>query len=236
MDNVNIDTYVGNNIKMINSRIVLACDQSNRNVKTIKLLAISKRKGTPFILAAYKQGIKDFGENYLQEAIQKIDKLPNDIRWHYTGSIQSNKLKIIAKKFSWVHTVSSLSHIQKLDQYRPPNTPPINICIQININNEQNKSGLILDNLEELDAILKNIKQYKYVKLKGLMCIPNQENSYTIQSQNFKKLYEIKNQLNKKYHLKLTTLSMGMSNDLEAAIHNGSTIIRIGTAIFGSRN
>jgi len=199
----------------------------------VSLLAVSKTKPAEDIISLYQAGQRDFGENYLQEALLKQKKLSNyAISWHFIGPIQSNKTRELAHSFSWVHTVDRLKIAQRLQQQRPDHLPALNICLQVNIDQEESKSGLNIDNL---DAIIEPILSMNRLRLRGLMAIPKVRTSFEQQRQPFKRLAELKDKLNNTFNIQLDTLSTGMSNDLEAAICEGSTMVRIGTAIFGSR-
>jgi pyridoxal phosphate enzyme (YggS family) len=231
----NIDSFVRQNLKILDEKVIKVMRSLNKKDDNLMILAVSKSKSLPYIQAAYKYGLRNFGENYLQEALLKINSSPRDIRWHYIGNIQSRKIKLIAENFSWVHTVSSLTNIKKLNDYRAPNKDPLNICIQININNEKTKSGIQLSDHESINKIIDQLQYFQNINLRGLMCIPKKENDYIKQRDNFHILKDLLVSLNLKYNLNLDTLSMGMSNDMEAAIQSGSSIIRIGQAIFGKR-
>ena len=200
--------------------------------KKTSIIAVSKKKSVELVEQAYLLGIKNFGENYLQEALQKIGSLNHlDINWHFIGKIQSNKCKDIARNFKWVHTIDRFKIAKRLNDDCPLNKI-INVLIQINIDNEESKSGIDesqLFDLAEKISVLPNIK------LKGIMVIPknNLENNLTEES--FKKTLEISTKLRNKFS-EANEISMGMSNDFELAIKNGSTMVRIGTGIFGERN
>jgi pyridoxal phosphate enzyme (YggS family) len=199
----------------------------------VKLLAVSKTRPAKDVLVLYQVGQRDFGENYLQEALQKQRLLAHlDIAWHFIGPIQSNKTRDIARFFSWVHSVDRIKIAQRLNQQRPANLPPLNICLQVNIDEEETKSGFKLD---ELAVVIKPLLDLNNLRLRGLMAIPQAENGIEQQRASFKKLAMAKDKLNEQFGLHLDTLSMGMSGDLPAAIVEGSTMVRIGTAIFGAR-
>mgnify|MGYP005673898523 FL=1 len=200
--------------------------------KKTSIIAVSKKKSAELVEQAYLLGIKNFGENYLQEALQKMISLNHlDINWHFIGKIQSNKCKDIARNFQWVHTIDRFKIAKRLNDDCPLDKI-INVLIQINIDNEESKSGINesqLFNLAEKISVLPNLK------LKGIMVIPknNLENNLTEES--FKKTLEISTKLRNKFS-EANEISMGMSNDFELAIKNGSTMVRIGTGIFGERN
>ena len=196
------------------------------------IIAVSKKKSAELVEQAYLLGIKNFGENYLQEALQKIISLNHlDINWHFIGKIQSNKCKDIARNFQWVHTIDRFKVAKRLNDDCPLNKI-INVLIQINIDNEESKSGI---NESQLFDLAEKISVLPNLKLKGIMVIPknNLENNLTEES--FKKTLEISKKLRNKFS-EANEISMGMSNDFELAIKNGSTMVRIGTGIFGERN
>jgi pyridoxal phosphate enzyme (YggS family) len=198
----------------------------------VSLLAVSKSQPVEKILEAYDAGQRRFGENYLQEALEKISALSDkEIEWHFIGPLQSNKLKKIAEHFSWVHSVASLKHAKLLDAARPSDLPPLNICLQINTSHEKSKSGIHPDALLTLVNACADLPR---LTLRGLMCIPEAKKNLTEQRLEFQKLSELSLFLLEN-GLKMDTLSMGMSDDLEAAIAEGSTLVRIGTKIFGER-
>lgn len=203
-----------------------------RSPGSVKLLAVSKTRPADDIRHAYKTGQKAFGENYLQEALEKITQLVDcDIEWHFIGPIQSNKTKEIAQHFDWVHSVDRLKIARRLNEQRPDNMAPLSICLQVNIDNETSKSGISSNEALEL---AKQIQCLPNIKLRGLMAIPAASQDFNVQRHAFAQLRKLYEQL-QKIGISLDTLSMGMSNDLEAAIAEGSTMVRIGTAIFGPR-
>ncbi len=218
----------------INQRIKYAFEQSGRSLaQPITLLAVSKYHRLQKILDLYELGQRDFGESYLQEALQKIEANPHkDIIWHFIGPIQSNKTKSIAENFHWVHSVDRLKIAQRLSTQRAGQSTSLNICLQINISEEAQKSGFTQ---KELLTCLEEIKQLPHLSLRGLMAIPKPTNNIEQQKQAFYQLNQLMAQLNQQFNLTMDTLSMGMSNDLEAAIAEGATMVRIGTALFGSR-
>ncbi|MGI9281766.1 MAG: YggS family pyridoxal phosphate-dependent enzyme [Endozoicomonas sp.] len=201
----------------------------------VKLLAVSKTKPAEMISDAWQLGQRDFGENYLQEAVDKITLLSDleGLVWHFIGPIQSNKTREIANHFQWVHSVDRLKIAKRLSDQRPDNLPPLNICLQVNISDEESKSGATLAELPELVAA---ISQLPRLQLRGLMAIPSPESDQDKQRVPFKKLADTLESLNRDHHLDMDTLSMGMTGDLEAAIAEGATMVRIGTALFGARS
>jgi pyridoxal phosphate enzyme (YggS family) len=188
----------------------------------VKLIAVSKTKSVADILQVYNQGLRDFGENYLQESLIKIPQLPADITWHFIGSIQSNKTFDIAKNFDIIHTIDREKIAKRFDNHANDLGKKLQVLIQVNIDNEESKSGA---SVKDLPSLVESVKKLKNIDLIGLMCIP-QKNKNTA----FVKMLELKNQFN------LPELSMGMSGDYLDAIDNGSTMVRIGTAIFGEKN
>jgi len=221
-------------LNIVHNRIKDAASLSSRNANEITLLAVSKRQPVEKIREAYTEGQLHFGENYLQEALQKQDQLKNTpLVWHFIGPIQSNKTKAIASHFDWVHSVDRIQIAKRLSSQRPEHLPPLNICIQINIDNEASKSGIMED---QLVMLTKTILQLPNLKLRGLMIIPKAGQSSEQALTTFRRTAQIKSTLNQVLKTELDTLSMGMSADLDEAIAAGATIVRIGTAIFGQRH
>lgn len=223
---------IAENIKQIQQKIEYYVNKYARDMESVQLLAVSKTKPVALIEQAFTAGQKDFGENYLQEALLKISQLEAlDINWHFIGHIQSNKTRELAQYFHWVHSVDRLKIARRLSEQRDINLPPLNICLQINPGNEQSKSGI---SLIELPALAEQVASLPNIKLRGLMAIPEKADSLQKQRKVFKTLSDAMKQLNNN-GMALDTLSMGMTNDMEAAIAEGSTMVRIGTAIFGPR-
>jgi len=220
-------------LKKVQQSISEASQIAGRSADDIRLIAVSKTKPASDIEQAFQAGQRDFGENYLQEAIEKITQLQHlpEIRWHFIGAIQSNKTKPIAEHFDWVHSVDRLKIARRLGEQRPENLAPLNICLQVNICNEENKAGIALD---EVATLAREVSQINNIRLRGLMAIPLNTSEPQQQRQHFRQLKNCLDQLNAS-GMKLDTLSMGMSGDMEAAIAEGATMIRIGTAIFGGR-
>jgi pyridoxal phosphate enzyme (YggS family) len=203
-----------------------------RQPDSVHLLAVSKKHPAAMIREAYQYGLRRFGENYLQEALEKMHQLADlDIEWHFIGPIQSNKTREIASHFDWVHSVDRLKIARRLNEQRPDNLPPVNICLQINISHESSKSGMSLD---ELDDICENISHMQRISLRGLMAVPAATESLEQQRLPFRVLRLRLQDLQNKYP-HMDTLSMGMTNDMQAAIAEGANLIRIGTGIFGAR-
>ena len=222
---------ISSRLKEILSQIKEAEISYHREPGSVLLLAVSKTKPSADIALAYQAGQRHFGENYCQEALIKQRELGAfAITWHFIGPIQSNKTKAIACHFDWVHSVDSLAIAQRLSKQRPANLTPLNVCLQINMSNELSKSGISLDELPEL---CEQVAALPNIKLRGVMTIPAPEDDFEKQRQPYKKLCEAINQLDR---FKLDTLSFGMSGDLVAAIAEGSTIVRVGSALFGARN
>ena len=219
------------NIQKIILDIKENCNLSKRSVEDVILIGASKSQTIEKIIVAYEEGIKNFGENYLQEAEEKISKLDQDIIWHFIGSIQSRKAKRIAEIFDWVHTVDSFKVAEKLNSSRPKSKGALNTCLQLNIDDEESKSGLKIENLEE---IIQKIKALENLKIRGLMVIPKPRDSKEEQRKVFRKVKGIYDSLIRQGH-NFDTLSMGMTSDYGVAIQEGATMIRIGTGIFGPR-
>ena len=207
------------------------CNLSKRSVEDIVLIGASKSQTIKKIIEAHEDGIKNFGENYLQEAEEKITQLDQDIVWHFIGLIQSRKAKKIAEIFDWVHTIDSFKVADKLNSARPKSKGVLNACLQINIDDEESKSGVKIKNLEEL---IQKSEALKNIKIRGLMVIPKPRDSEEEQRKVFRKVKEIYDSLIRKGH-KFDTLSMGMTSDYGVAVQEGATMIRIGTGIFGPR-
>lgn len=215
-------------LEAVKQRLALAEANANRAAGSVKLLAVSKTQPAEVLLKAYQLGLRDFGENYLQEALAKQAELNlPDIVWHFIGPIQSNKTRPLAEHFDWVHSVDRLKIAERLSEQRPSELPDLNICIQVNISDEASKSGVSLDELSDLVQAVKTLPR---LKLRGLMAIPAPTHDFSEQRLAFRKLSEAMNTFEG-----LDTLSMGMSDDLEAAVLEGSTLVRIGSAIFGAR-
>lgn len=223
-------TFIKDNITAIQSQISQACKQSNRITNDVTLLAVSKTKPNELIEQAYLAGQRDFGESYVQESVEKIAQLSNlsGICWHFIGPIQSNKTRQIAENFSWVHSVDRVKIASRLNEQRENNDTPLNVCLQINISNENNKSGVLTNDLPELANYVNNCDN---LVLRGLMAIP-EKNAPIARFNEMKTLFDSLKQT----YPTLDTLSMGMSGDMNQAIMSGSTMVRVGTAIFGSRN
>jgi pyridoxal phosphate enzyme (YggS family) len=221
---------IADNILEVSSRINAATLAANRAENSVQLLAVSKTKPAQDLREAYAAGLRDFGENYLQEALGKQLELADlPLIWHFIGPIQSNKTRAIAEHFDWVHSVDRLKIAQRLSEQRPADMPPLNICIQVNVSGEASKSGCTL---ADLPALANAISALPRLKLRGLMAIPEPTEDRAAQDAAFAAVQSLQASLN----LPLDTLSMGMSHDLESAIAQGATWVRIGTALFGARD
>lgn len=224
------------NIHQIKQRITAIAQQCERDPKQIQLIAVSKTKPISAIKEAIEAGQRLFGENYVQEGIAKIEYFQRnhtnlDLEWHFIGPLQSNKSKLVAENFSWVHTIERDKIAKRLNEQRPNHLPAMNVLIQINISNEVSKSGILPDEMLNLAKIIQELPN---LKLRGLMAIPAETTDLQQQIVTFKRMYDLYIQLQNRYE-NIDTLSMGMTNDMQAAITAGSTMVRIGTAIFGAR-
>lgn len=216
----------------VNDAIGTAAARHGRPAGAVTLLAVSKTQPAQAIRAAAAAGQYRFGENYLQEALAKMADLADlDLEWHFIGPLQSNKTRPVAEHFAWVHSVDRLKLAERLSAQRPAGLPPLNVCLQVNISAEASKSGC---RLEELSALARAVAALPGLKLRGLMAIPAPGEGLEQQRLPFRRLREALEQLNAE-GLGLDTLSMGMSDDLEAAIAEGATLVRVGSAIFGAR-
>ncbi|MEN0038210.1 MAG: YggS family pyridoxal phosphate-dependent enzyme [Cellvibrio sp.] len=225
---------IDDKLAKVTARIHQAAIAAGRDPQTVQLIAVSKTQPTAAVAEAYAWGQRAFGENYLQEALDKqitLQALP-DLEWHFIGPIQSNKTRPIAAHFNWVHSVDRLKIAQRLNEQRPDGLPPLNICVQVNIDDESTKSGVSLADLPQLTAALRPLSR---LRLRGLMAIPAATNNPAQQRAAFAKLRNALTDLNAQ-GFALDCLSMGMSGDMEAAIAEGATFVRVGTDIFGSRS
>ena len=220
---------IANNIAKVATRIREAAQAVGRDPGTVGLLAVSKTQPAEAIREAHGAGLTHFGENYLQEALEKQARLADlPLAWHFIGPIQSNKTKAIAAHFDWVHSVDRLKIAQRLSEQRPPQLPPLNVCLQVNVSGEASKSGCAP---QDVAALTQAIAALPGLRLRGLMAIPEPTDDPAEQHATFARLRQLQQGLS----LDLDTLSMGMSQDLEAAIAEGATWVRIGTALFGAR-
>lgn len=226
-------TSIQHNLQQVRERISAAAARCGRDPAEITLLAVSKTKPWSAIEEAAAAGQRCFGENYVQEGVDKIQQLANPaLAWHFIGPLQSNKSRLVAENFDWCHTVDRLRIATRLNDQRPDSLPPLNVLIQINISDEQSKSGIMLAALPDL---AREIAQLPRLTLRGLMAIPAPEDDYQRQLAVCRQMADALNELKKNY-ASVDTLSLGMSDDLEAAVEAGTTMVRIGTAIFGARD
>jgi PLP dependent protein len=218
----------------VKAHIYSACEQVQRSTNEIKLLAVSKTKPAHMVETLYQIGQRSFGENYLQDAVEKITKLAHlcDIEWHFIGPIQSNKTRIIAESFHWVETLDREKIAQRLNDQRPQGLPPLKVLIQVNISREPQKSGIPA---EEVENFANFIEQQPSLSLQGLMCIPAATQNEGKLAAQFDEMQQLLKRLTNN-HPQCTVLSMGMSSDLELAVKHGSSQVRIGTDIFGARD
>lgn len=225
-------TTIFANLQAVKRRIYDACSLAGRDPATVTLLAVSKTFPPALLRAAYAAGQRAFGESYVQEALPKQAALADlDIEWHFIGPLQSNKTRPVAEHFSWVHSVDRLKIAERLATQRPQALAPLNVCVEVNVSNEASKSGCSPD---EAAALCKAVAALPRLRLRGLMTIPAPSANPDDARPQFARLRALYEQLNQQ-GLRLDTLSMGMSDDLEAAILEGATIVRVGTAIFGKR-
>lgn len=221
---------LADNLRAISERIDNAARAAERDTASVHLLAVSKTKPASAIREIHAAGVRDVGENYLQEALAKQDELRDlPLIWHFIGPIQSNKTKAIAEHFDWVHSVDRLKIAQRLSEQRPSGLPALNVCLQVNVSGEDSKSGCTP---ADLPALAQAVAELPNLRLRGLMAIPEPSDDRATQEAAFARLRQLQENLG----LGLDTLSMGMSHDLEAAIAQGATWVRIGTALFGARD
>jgi pyridoxal phosphate enzyme (YggS family) len=221
---------IAHNLTQVLNRIQAAAEGCGRKAQDITLLAVSKTQPAAAISEAYAAGQREFGENYLQEALEKIHALAAlNLEWHFLGPIQSNKTRPIAEHFAWVHSLARVSIAQRLNAARPQGLKPLNVCIQVNADGQASKAGVALD---EVAVLAEQIQRLPNLRLRGLMAIPNPADPAPA----FAALAQLQGDLNRRYGWQLDTLSMGMSDDLDIAIAAGSTLVRVGTAIFGPRH
>ncbi|QIE22462.1 Pyridoxal phosphate homeostasis protein [Caballeronia sp. SBC1] len=228
-------SHVARHLDEVRQRIAKAAADASRDASAVTLLAVSKTFPAEDVRAAFNAGQRAFGENYVQEAVAKISELADlrsEIEWHFIGPLQSNKTKVVAENFDWVHSVDRLKIAERLSDQRGNNLPALNVCLQVNVSGEASKSGVTP---EETLALARAIAALPKLKLRGLMAIPEPAGTLDEQRAPHRRLREIMDTL-RADGLELDTLSMGMSADIEAAILEGSTMVRIGTAIFGARD
>jgi hypothetical protein len=226
-------TVIASQLHAVRSRIAAACLAAGRDPSEVRLLAVSKTFGPEAVRAAYAAGQIAFGENYIQEAVQKMAVLADlPLQWHCIGPIQSNKTRLVAERFHWAQTIDRLKIAQRLSEQRPVHLPPLQVCIQVNVDGGATKSGVAP---AELPALAQAVAALPGLALRGLMCIPDPQPDGAAMRAVFERARDLYEQL-RAQGLALDTLSMGMSADLEAAIAAGSTLVRVGTAIFGARD
>lgn len=220
------------NITLLQQRITRACAENQRSVQEVQLLAVSKTQTVASLRQAYDLGLRQFGENYASEAQEKIPQLPDDITWHFIGPVQSNKTRFIAGHFQWVHSIDRLKIAQRLSEQRPAQLPPLQCLLQINISNDAHKSGIAP---AEMEPLARAVMALPHLQLRGLMAIPKAEQSAAELEKDFANMAQLLRQL-RVINEQADTLSMGMSGDMELAIRHGSTLVRIGTDLFGARH
>lgn len=224
-------TRITKHLVNLQKRIELACQRAGRSETQVSILAVSKRHSPAAVRDAYAAGLTAMGENYLQEALQKIPLCPPDIAWHYIGQVQSNKTRALAEHFAWVQTIASLKVARRLSEQRPSTLPPLNICVQVDCDGDGRHGGVDTVAAGELCHAVAELPR---LRLRGLMTIPLPAEGETAQRRPFARLRTLYDELNAA-GLAMDTLSMGMTGDLEAAILEGSTMLRVGTALFGPR-
>jgi PLP dependent protein len=229
-------TTIETNLQQVRGRVAAACSQAGRDVSAVTLLAVSKTFGPDAVADALAAEQTAFGENYIQEGVEKVLALRAShpqaaITWHCIGPVQSNKTRLVATHFDWVQSVDRLKIAQRLSEQRPEGLAPLQVCLQVNVDGGANKSGVTP---AELPALAHAVAALPHLKLRGLMCIPEPADSFAEQLRVFQQARGLFDALNAK-GLPLDTLSMGMSEDLDAAIAGGSTMVRVGRAVFGAR-
>ena len=238
-------TMIVRKLQLVRDRITTACVAAGRNPAAVQLMAVSKTFGADAVIEAMSDGQRVFGENYIAEGVEKIlalrawqsaqpKRLAVPLQWHCIGPVQSNKTRLVAEHFDWVQSVDRLKIAQRLSEQRPAGLPPLQVCIQVNIDGGANKSGVLPD---EVEALARALAQLPRLQLRGLMAIPEPAPYFIAACALHERVRALFDQLNKggSLPLQMDTLSLGMTADLEAAIHAGSTMVRVGTAIFGER-
>jgi pyridoxal phosphate enzyme (YggS family) len=214
-------------------RIAEACRAVGRNVDSVTLLAVSKGQSAAAIDSAAHAGVENFGENFLQESLPKLAELTGrELTWHFIGRLQANKTRPVAENFAWVHGVDRLKIAERLSAQRGSQLPALNLCLQLHVGGEESKAGV---SAAEMPALARTVRALPHIRMRGLMCMPPAESDVTRQRSWFREARQVFDYLNEQ-GLGLDTLSMGTSADFEAAIAEGSTLVRIGTAIFGPRH
>ncbi len=225
---------IANNLQLVRDRIQQACSQVGRAPESVTLLAVSKTFPAVTVREAFDAGQRCFGENYVQEAVDKIAELADlrsQITWHLIGPLQSNKTRVVAEHFDWVHTIDRLKIAQRLSEQRPAHLPPLQMCVQVNTSGEASKSGVAP---EEALALAQAVSALPRLQLRGVMALPAPSDDPAVQTESLRQV-RVAFELLRSEGLPLDTLSMGMSSDLESAIEQGSTLVRVGTALFGHR-
>lgn len=227
-------TFIEHNLQQVRERIAAAATRCGRTPEEITLLAVSKTRPASAIAEAIAAGQQAFGENYVQEGVEKVAALAAypELQWHFIGPLQSNKSRLVAEHFAWCHTVDRQRIAQRLNDQRPAELPPLNVLIQVNISDEHSKSGIML---EAIPQLAQQIAQLPRLRLRGLMAIPAAESDYACQLAVCQQMAAAFHALQQDYPA-IDTLSLGMSDDMDAAIAAGSTMVRIGTAVFGARD
>ncbi|MCC5904287.1 MAG: YggS family pyridoxal phosphate-dependent enzyme [Halomonas sp.] len=236
MTDIALPESLGYSLDQARARLRKALEDAGRAQDAATLLAVSKTKPASLIRQAWQLGQREFGENYLQEALEKQVELADlgDIAWHFIGPLQSNKTRSVAENFDWVHSVERLKIAKRLSEQRPTHLAPLNICLQVNISREASKSGVMP---EEAITLAHDVAALPRLRLRGLMAIPAPAECFAAQRAPFAELRQLLTKLQAALpETPLDTLSMGMSDDLEAAISEGATLVRLGTAIFGARS
>ena len=224
---------VTENLKLISDLLHSAAIEAGRDPAGVQLLAVSKKQPVEKIREAHAGGQRDFGENFVQEGVEKIESLTDlDLTWHFIGHLQSNKTRVVAEYFDWVHTIDKLKTARRLSEQRPEGLKPLNVCLQVNVDDEDAKSGVLPAAVPELAAACSELPNLSF---RGLMCLPAIRNEFEDQRRPFAVLRELADQL-RAAGIDTDTLSMGMTADFRAAIFEGATIVRIGTALFGARD
>ncbi|MCR4303878.1 MAG: YggS family pyridoxal phosphate-dependent enzyme [Gallionella sp.] len=225
-------TTIASNLQAVRDAMMAAAAKAGRRAEDIRLLAVSKNFASDALREAFRAGQTCFAESYVQEGLDKIAALHDlPVEWHYIGPVQSNKTRAIASNFAWVHSVDRLKIAERLSEQRPANLPALQVCLQVNISGEASKGGI---SPAEASDLAHAVAKLPRLQLRGLMAIPAPGDDFAVQRMPFAQLRELRDQLNQQ-GLRLDTLSMGMSHDFAAAIAEGATIVRIGTAIFGGR-
>lgn len=227
-----IMTMIQSNLQHVRARLASACQAAGRDPASITLMAVSKTFDAQAVAQAHAAGQTVFGENYIQEAVDKITQLRHlPLQWHCIGPIQSNKTRLVAAHFDWVHTVDRLKIAQRLSEQRPPGLAPLQVCIQVNVDGGESKSGVAP---EQALALAQQVAALPHLRLRGIMSIPEPAPDFEAARLVLARVRAVFDALNQA-GLQLDTVSMGMSADLEAAVHAGSTMVRVGSAIFGTR-